>query len=211
MTGAAGGRLVAFDLGGVLVRICRDWAQGCAVAGVSPGCVPAIRDADRMRALVSSHQRGLLEHDSFCEQVSECLDAALTPMQVMAVHEAWILGEYDGVGPLLSELASSGHRTACLSNTDAPHWATLAGMPFFQGLDHHHASHLMGLEKPDPAIFRGFELAVGFSGDRIAYFDDLPENCRAAEAAGWCAHRIDPDRETVPQIRAALRGWSLLP
>jgi putative hydrolase of the HAD superfamily len=206
----AGGRLVAFDLGGVLVRICRDWAQGCAAAGISPAREPSIRDIERMRALVSRHQRGLLEHGAFCDHVSECLGSALTAAEVRSVHGAWILGEYAGVGAMLSDLRRAGHLTACLSNTDAPHWVTLARMPFFQGLHHPHASHLLGLEKPDPAIFSAFERAVGFSGERIDYFDDLQENCQAAQAAGWRVQRIDPFRETVPQIRAALHAWSLL-
>ncbi len=27
-------RLVCFDLGGVVIRICRTWAEGCAAAGL---------------------------------------------------------------------------------------------------------------------------------------------------------------------------------
>lgn len=210
MTGRGGDRLVAFDLGGVLVRICRDWQEGCAVAGVAPTGIPQPQDPARLRELVSVHQRGVLEHGAFCRSVSECLGSALSAEQVSAVHDAWILGEYPGVTELLQEISRHGHRTACLSNTNAPHWRTLERMRFFDRLHHAHASHLMGLEKPDPAIFRAFEAAVGHAGDRIAYFDDLSENCRAAEAAGWRVRQIDPLRDTVPQIRAALRDWSIL-
>ena len=28
--------VICFDLGGVLVRICRDWNEGCAAAGIDP-------------------------------------------------------------------------------------------------------------------------------------------------------------------------------
>ena len=210
MSGRGGDRLVAFDLGGVLVRICKDWHEGCAVAGVAPRGIPQPQDPARLRELVSVHQRGSMDHADFCSAVSTCLGSALSAEQVAAVHDAWILGEYPGVTELLRELGRHGHRTACLSNTNAPHWRTLERMPFFAALGHTHASHLMGLGKPDPAIFRAFEIAVGASGDRIAYFDDLGENCRAAESAGWLVRQIDPTRDTVPQIRQALQSWGLL-
>ena len=31
-------RLVCFDLGGVIIRICRTWAEGCTAAGVAVRC-----------------------------------------------------------------------------------------------------------------------------------------------------------------------------
>ncbi len=29
-------QLVCFDVGGVVVRICHTWAEGCAAAGITP-------------------------------------------------------------------------------------------------------------------------------------------------------------------------------
>lgn len=211
MSAADGGHLVVFDLGGVLVRICRDWHEGCAVAGVKPRRVLESSDSARMRELVSGHQRGRIAHEVFCAGMSECLGGSLDAGEIAAVHDAWILGEYDGVSDLLAHLVAAGHGTGCLSNTNAPHWGALERMRFFGHLHHAHASHLLGMEKPDPEIFRAFERATGFAGRRIAYFDDLPENCRAAEASGWRVRQVDPGRETVPQIRESLRSWGLLP
>ena len=109
-----------------------------------------------------------------------------------------------------SDLAEAGHETACLSNTNAPHWRQLERMPFFAHLRYAHASHLMRLEKPDARIFAAFERAVGRRGAEIAYFDDLADNCEAARAAGWRVRQVDPLRETVPQMREALASWGLL-
>lgn len=203
------GPLVAFDLGGVLVRICADWAQGCRAAGVAPRGEPSIRDPDRVRSLVAAHQRGELEHSAFLEGMSRCLGGTLDPIEVGRVHDAWILGAYDGVGAFLAQLRVAGLCTACLSNTNASHWRRLHGMDFFAGLDHRHASHELGLEKPDPRIYREFERRTGWSGADIIYFDDLQENVDAAVRAGWRAHRIDPAIETVPQIRGHLGDWGI--
>ena len=208
--GQGGGALVAFDLGGVLVRICRSWHEGCDAAALPRTPDPLAADRAAFQRLVSSHQRAELEHDAFLDAIVTLAGEGLDRAHAAAVHDAWILGEYDGVPDLLRQIASAGHDTACLSNTNAPHWATLERMPFFGHLRHRHASHLMRLEKPDPRIFEAFERAVGRRGAAIAYFDDLPENCAAARAAGWRVQQIDPTRETVPQIRAALAAWGLL-
>ena len=204
------GSLVAFDLGGVLVRICRSWDEGCDAAGLPRTHDPIAADRAAFMRLVSSHQRGDLQHEAFLASVSELAGGRISLAHAAAVHDAWILGEYEGVPELLGELQAAGHGTACLSNTNAPHWDRLERMRFFQHLHHRHASHLMRLEKPDPRIFEAFERQVGHAGDRIAYFDDLPENCEAARAAGWRVRQVDPSRETVPQIRQALAEWSLL-
>lgn len=201
----ARGPLVAFDLGGVLVRICSDLSHGCRMAGVVPRGVPTPNDPAEVRALTDAHQRGELAHRDFLAGMSRCIGGALDADEFARVHDAWILGEYEGVASLLDGLRNRGAATACLSNTNASHWVQLHRMPFFAALDHRHASHELGLVKPDPRIYLEFERRVGRSGSDIVYFDDLPENVEAAASAGWRAHRVDPTRETVPQIRQALR------
>lgn len=204
------GPLVAFDLGGVLVRICSDMAHGCRVAGVTPRAELVPVDPGRMRELTDAHQRGELDHADFLQGVSRCLGGTLDPGEVGRVHDAWILGEYEGVPDLLRSLKARGATTACLSNTNASHWVQLRRMPFFASLDHRHASHELGLVKPDPRIFQAFEHRIGRSGADIVYFDDLADNVRAAVDAGWQAHRVDPHAQTVPQIHAVLRARGIL-
>jgi FMN phosphatase YigB (HAD superfamily) len=207
---ARGGALVAFDLGGVLVRICRSWHEGCDAAGLARGQDPGAADPERVRELVSLQQRGELDHAVFCRELARCVGPTLSAAQAAAVHDAWILGEYADVTVMLNQLKEAGIPTACLSNTNAAHWRQMEPMPFFARLDHRHASHLLRLEKPDPRIFTAFEREVGRRGAEIAYFDDLADNCAAARAAGWRVCQVDPRRETVPQIQEALRAWEIL-
>jgi FMN phosphatase YigB (HAD superfamily) len=202
--------LVAFDLGGVLVRICRSWHEGCDAAGLVRSEDPGAADPERVRELVSLQQRGEMDHAAFCQALARCAGPTLSAAHAAAVHDAWILGEYADVTVLLNRLKGAGIPTACLSNTNAAHWRQMEPMPFFARLDHRHASHLFRLEKPDPRIFAAFEREVGRRGAEIAYFDDLADNCAAARAAGWRVHQVDPRRETVPQIQEALRAWEIL-
>jgi len=197
--------VVCFDLGGVVVRICRSFREGCLAAGV-----PLRRDLDRevdrraLAALVHRHQRGALATGDFHREMSVLLGGQHTPEELARMHEAWILGEYEGVADLIDEVHAAGIDTACLSNTNDAHWAAMRGLRAFDSIRHRHASHEIGLCKPDPAIFRAFESRTGFDPSGIIFFDDLIENVMAAGAAGWRAELVDPDRPTAPQIEAAL-------
>ncbi len=66
--------------------------------------------------------------------------------------------------------------------------------PAFRALLHRGASHLYGLVKPWPEIYRRFTRELGASPGEILFFDDREENVIAARAEGWRAERIDAAR-----------------
>lgn len=198
-------KLVCFDLGGVLIRICRSWEEGCAAAGVD------VREGfrndalePRRKAAVDALQRGALEPEAFWQEISDCFGGAYEPHEIEEVHRAWTLGEYEGVCNVIDRIHDAGVETACLSNTNAPHWEMLIHHDALKRLQSLHASHLMRSAKPDEAIYRAFEQAVGRAGEDILFFEDTEENAVAAFALGWRTAVVDPHTETAPQIEAAL-------
>lgn len=197
--------LVCFDLGGVVVRLCRSWEEGCLAAGVELRDRKRSPEQERERgAAVEAYQRGALTSEAFFETVAGTFNGAYTPEEVERVHGAWILREYDGVGELIRSLDAAGVRTACLSNTNDGHWRMLEGWDAVVALGSRHASHLMELAKPDEAIYRAFEEREGVSGDAVVFFEDTAANADAARAIGWRAEVVDPSQETRPQIEARL-------
>jgi len=195
---AAPVRLVCLDLGGVVIRICRSWAEGCSAAGV------ACRDDEvwertraARRALVVEHQTGRIDAPTFAARASTLTGGLYSPAEVLGVHRAWMLGEYDGVAELLDRAHDAGLDTAALSNTNHDHWTQILGYPAVGRIRHPLASHLLGLHKPDPAIYRRAEQHLGYRGAEILFFDDLPENVEAARAVGWRAETIDPAGDTA--------------
>ena len=137
---------------------------------------------------------------------------AYSPDEIAMIHDAWLIEEYPGVRTLVDDLHRlGGVETGMLSNTNARHWArrerdfTTAGL-----LGSQHASHLLGLAKPDPAIFRAFERRTGQAPGGIVFFDDLPENVDAARRAGWRGVLIDHVGDTAAQMRSALRDLGVL-
>lgn len=213
-------RMVCFDWGGVVLRICRSWEEGCAAAGlpVREGSVtPEIRAARKKHA--DEHQLGLIECATFYERASAATGGRYTPDEVRRIHDAWLVGEYPGVATLIDELAALPRvTTGLLSNTNHAHWVrhhprqdgSPGDFPTVHRLAHRHASHIMRLAKPDAAIYRAFERATGVAGAHILFFDDLPDNIDAARSIGWHAVRIDHTGDTAAQMRAALREYRVL-
>jgi glucose-1-phosphatase len=204
-------RLVVFDLGRVLVRICDDWMHACSTAGIELGA-RELGPADFLRLRELVHQIEVQEIDfvMFSDQVGKILGA--TAEQIATASAAFVVGLYEGVPELLDELAAAGVKTACLSNTNEHHWGLLSDRQhpaFFPlgKLDHQFASHLIRARKPGAEIYAHLENATGLKGPQILFFDDMEENVRAARNRGWSAEWIDAERnDPLGQIRAALRG-----
>ena len=221
-------RLVCFDLGGVIVRTCATWREACLRAGLPAHVQAETPEAEaRIRAADDRHAIGRMTTEAFFREVEAATAGVYTIPELMRLHDAWLLGEYDGLREIILEL-NGQIRTACLSNTNPPHWDLMvrdgrpaetapvptpfprAAFPAFQLLQQREASHLLGLAKPAAEIYAAFEQRSGCHGPEILFFDDREENVAAARAAGWRAEVVRADFEPAEQIRNALRGYGAL-
>ena len=203
--------LICFDLGGVLIKTCRNWSEGCQAANVQERPFPQSLEFKTQRShLIEQYQIGALSTEKYFNAISDLLQGTWSAEEINRVHTAWILGPYEHTHEFITEIHDAGHETACLSNTNESHWEWLVTDKAFTLLNYHHASHLLGLHKPDPAIWTAFEQAVGKGSQEIIYFDDLTENVDSAIAAGWDAIHVDPSQATVPQMRKALADRNVI-
>jgi putative hydrolase of the HAD superfamily len=209
MTGAI--KLVCLDVGGVVVRICRTWAEGCAAAGITPRHLSLWdQTAPARTLLIQQHQTGRIDGATFAAQISAAVDGVYSPSEIMGVHHAWLLDEYEGVGDVVERLHRAGLETAALSNTCHEHWCRMGEFPAVMRLRHHLPSHRLGLQKPDPKIYQRLEQQLGYHGGQIIFFDDKVENVDGARAAGWRGEVIDPTASPAAQITDALRAHGVL-
>ena len=205
--------VVCFDLGGVVVRIARSWAEACERAGVE------VRDPERFhnpalkadrRALSNEYQAGAIDCDTYFDRVASKTAGLYEPHEIRVVHDAWIFEDYPGMGTLIDELNTiEGVRTACLSNTNHRHWVThLIGESHLHAtkrIEHKMASQILNAVKPESAIYALAEQELRVDPSRILFFDDLEDNVLAARARGWDAVRVDHAAScTSMQIRAEL-------
>jgi len=217
VTGEAPVRIVVFDLGGVLVRIVRSWGEAHVAAGLAPHPIVESAAFNAARAeLAHAHQVGAMAPAAYFQAVAAASEGAYSAGDVEAILEAWQSAEYPGVDEVVSEIEQAERATGALSNTNAAHWASLrpvSGTPRFPTvarLQHAHASHLLRLAKPDPAIYRAFERETGFGAGDVLFFDDLEENVAVARSVGWRAEVIDHSGDTAAQLRGHLGRYGVV-
>src|SRR3569832_2166861 len=87
-------RIVCFDLGGVLVRICRSWDQACTHARL-PYRAPELLATEawrlRRKAVVDRFLLGGIAAAAYYEELSRALDGVYSVAEVVQIHEAWSL------------------------------------------------------------------------------------------------------------------------
>jgi HAD superfamily hydrolase (TIGR01509 family) len=169
----------------------------------------ALEELDCFRA----YQRGALPLDAYCSALGQSL-GGISLDEAERTHNAILQEAYPGIPELLQEIADAGLKTGCLSNTNEPHWKAMFENPklaVLSTLDYPVASHLVGEEKPQLAMYRAFERASGAQGGQIAFFDDAPANVRAAQILDWNAFWVEPDADPPDQMRKALAGLGWLP
>lgn len=216
MTEPAARRVVCFDLGGVLVRICRTWQEACERAALP---APDASWLDHWRAarrpLAARYELGLLDCQSYYAQLAHLSEGRHGPDHIERIHHAWTLEHYPGALELVRALnAAPGVTTACLSNTNHAHWLRLAGgdgrgeYPAVLELTHRLASHELGYAKPDPRIYAHAHAELSRHAPvhprDILFFDDLLANVEGARAAGWSAFSVDAQADPVAQMRVHL-------
>ncbi len=205
-------RLVCFDWGGVILKICRSWDEGCKAAGIkAPNKKIAQKCLTKQESLSKRFQTGQMSDKAFFRAIAKESEEFHSIDDIAAVHHAWLLEEYKGVDTLIEELNEFADlSTALFSNTNASHWARMdEDFPAAMLIEHRHASHLFGLAKPDEKAFAAFERRVGAAGNQILFFEDTQAHVDAAREFGWCAELIDHKGDTAKQMRKHLEQYEI--
>lgn len=198
--------MVCFDVGGVLIRIAHTWQEATQFASV------AIAQELKSPAFLSetpfflSYQQGTINDDEYLAEL-----AAFLGLEGIAaacsVHNHIMIEPYPRVDEIVRSLNHIGITTACLSNTNQPHWDDMfhsGRFPANEAIQFRRASHLMKLQKPDPEIFVRFASEVGAHAGEILLFDDSSANIESASQLGWRTYKIDPHQSTYEQMVAGL-------
>ena len=146
---------VMFDLGGVLVRIRREWTAQCAAVDVvpTPRSLEPLMRAKRSAAL-DAWQRGDQTLEACSAIWASTLDPDAPASVGRALLESIVDAPYQGTVELIDDLHALGVVTGCLSNTNGLHWERmLREFPALSRLQHRLASHEVLLAKPEPAIY----------------------------------------------------------
>ena len=206
-------KLVVFDVGGVLIRCVKGWSAACQRAGV-PDILQGLTPAQRrdLSDLATRFELGRLSADRFAAAVRA--RSGYSQRQVYAALEAWFIEPHEGIADLIDRVHRAGVRTAILTNTNPAHWTTIGEdvdrFGAIRRIQHHFASHLMGLRKPQEHVYTHVERSVGVRPQQILFFDDKEENLHAAAMQWWRTELINPDRPTALQLERYLIRHGIL-
>lgn len=193
------GYVLLFDLGGVLI-------ESAGLATLERLLPHLGREEILARWLRSSavngFESGVISQDAFARAFLAEWPLGLAPAQFLEEFSSWVRGFLPGARELLSGLRAR-HRIACLSNTNAAHWARLDGIA--EVFDVCIASHLTGHLKPAREAYEDALRRFGAEAGQVCFFDDLPGNVAAARALGMRAFQVRGVAETA----SALRGLGI--
>jgi glucose-1-phosphatase len=200
-------KLILFDLGGVVLdidfeRVWQHWSRssGVALSKAQETLGPASADNEAFHQF----ERGQISEDEFYQKTAVRTGIDMSFEHWRAGWNAIFVGEMPGTNDLLTALHGQV-RLMALSNINAPHHAftlkhfshLLAG---FEGLVF---SHLVGLRKPEKAIFDFVVNHASLRPENILFFDDMPSNVAGARAAGLRSELF----VNAPQARTIIESF----
>lgn len=191
--------LLVFDLGRVFV----DFDYKIAIEKIAPRCKispQAIYDRIIKSNLFTDYESGSITTYEFFVKATELTGFDGT-FNEFAAYLTGIFTPIERMINVLEECRTRGFKTYLFSNTNelvVEHFRN--SFTFFNNFDGYIFSFEHRVLKPDERIYRILENKSGFRGDKIIYFDDLPENVKAGLKLGWRAfvHKnADSTRETL--------------
>lgn len=191
-----------FDLGGVLVRN--------AVFDRLNALLPAPVAIDELKATLlaspayRAFELGTTSPADFARDFVTELALGCTPADFIREFETWPEGFYPGATELLAELRGN-YTIACLSNSNAIHWARFDG--FREHFDVALSSHLLKLIKPDAACFRQALVACSAHAGEALFFDDAAVNVEAARECGIRSFHV----RDFDELQITVQELGLLP
>lgn len=189
-------RVFLFDLGGVLV----DSSGHAALVQLVPQPEDEATTVARWleSKAVGLFERGRIGPGEFATMFVAEWSLALEPTEFLNAFTGWVRGFYPGARALVEGLRTR-HTVACLSNTNAAHWARLAEVR--EAFDVCLPSHMTGHMKPDRAAYEHALRLLGVPAGRVCFFDDLLPNVEAARELGINAFHVRGLAATVDALR----------
>jgi HAD superfamily hydrolase (TIGR01509 family) len=193
--------VLLFDLGGVLIHF-----DGIAGVRELSGERLGLEEARRFwltSPALGRFETGRIDPEAFALEALAELGIVMPSALFLEQFLSWDRGPMPGAFSLLDALRPH-FRLACLSNNNELHWRRLRDeLRLTERFERCYLSHLLGLRKPDPAVFEHVVRDLGTPPERILFLDDNHECVEAARRHHLAAHQARGVQE-VREILASL-------
>lgn len=151
-------------------------------------------------------ETGKISPDAFCETIRTASDLPLKDADIMAAWNTLLLDFREDTMHFLIQLRKN-YKLYLLSNTNAIHleqfykqlYQQLGNTTLDFYFDKLFYSHLIGMRKPDAAIYDFVLKDAGITAEETLFIDDLELNISAAGALGFQTHQLQ-DHERVEKL-----------
>ncbi len=151
--------------------------------------------------MFTAYEIGKCDDDTFIKALISTFNLELSPVEASKLWQEWVGETYTGTKEALMKLRKN-YVTACLSNTNALHWAWLPKQIDIEKYFHHnYASHLINVAKPNKNSFLIPIKDMNVKPSDIWFFDDTLANIRAAQNIGISAFHVDRDVGVLPSLK----------
>lgn len=187
---------IIFDLGGVIIDLCRDEAVRSLEALGIPD-VDSLLGLYRQEGPFLELEIGKITAAEFYDRLLPSCRPGTSCRQIQEAFNAFLIGLPAERLEMLRALRKKGYRLFALSNTNAvmfdswiKHHFRAEGLEiddYFEGII---ASFREGVCKPDCGIFSVALARYGLDGNETIFLDDSEANCEAARKAGMRAMKV---------------------
>ncbi len=195
---------VIFDFGGVILDVDYE-ATARAMRELLGEDAHVTFTQTQQSAIFDQLETGQISAESFYKRL---MAASQRRVSREEIDEAWnaILGETRQERIDFLRRVATRRRIFLLSNTNSIHKAEFDRrlLPFLQGqsfdsiFEKAYYSHLMGLRKPHPIIYRYILDRHGLNAERTLFIDDSEANLRGAREAGLQTYLLRGDLLAAP-------------
>lgn len=192
-------KVVAFDMGGVMVRSFDTLLPIFAQYHIGKP------DQELMYQMLNEMCRGLWSEEDFWR-----LYAERTGIKIQVPEGGWLLRGFEPrldqeTVDLVFHLKQAGYRVVCATNTISIHYAWHIAHGQYAMFDKVYASHLMHEVKPEAGFYKAVVAGEGVQAGEVFFCDDNQINVDGARKCGLYAERY----VSAGQIAGALRELGL--
>jgi putative hydrolase of the HAD superfamily len=188
---------VIFDVGGVLFGFMKGFNAIQDYLGI---------DGDYVKSIIDSHVGSEERGSATLESV---FTAILTPLgkisELDEVIAMWFDRKYwhEDTFKLMQELKNVGYHVAIMTNNWGNMTNRLRRMKGIEVAEKIYESSVVGMRKPDLEFYEHIRKDLMVDPSKLLLIDDLKENCKGAELAGWQSfvYDIGGDREVSANNR----------
>lgn len=189
--------VLLFDLGGVIVP----WVGIENLMERQGASRETIVGIFAQSKTFNAYEAGQCDDLTFTREMTELFDMDMTPEAFAALWNSWVHPPFPDTLETLKALKET-YTLACLSNTNALHWAHLNEIVRLGSVfDYCFASHIMGVAKPAPRSFQIPLEKMDVPASKVLYFDDTMINVEAAREQGLETHHVDRRKGVLPVLR----------